>query len=67
MPGSVPRKSTRLLSKATACPRGNSLDLQHDGVLRDKFLLDAKPLNKVSGQPFKIQEILDAIRAEASN
>ncbi|WP_417465803.1 2-oxoacid:acceptor oxidoreductase subunit alpha [Kordiimonas sp.] len=36
-------------------------------VLRDKFLIDAKPLNKVSGQPFKIQEILDAIRAEASN
>ncbi len=33
-------------------------------VLRDKYLLDAKPFNKVSGQPFKIQEILDAIRAE---
>ncbi|MCJ9430693.1 2-oxoacid:acceptor oxidoreductase subunit alpha [Kordiimonas marina] len=36
-------------------------------VIRDKFLIDAKPLNKVSGQPFKIQEILDAIRAEAAN
>lgn len=33
-------------------------------VLRDKYLIDAKPLNKVSGQPFKIQELLDAIRAE---
>lgn len=33
-------------------------------VLRDKYLIDAKPLNKVSGQPFKIQEVLDAIRAE---
>ena len=33
-------------------------------VLRDKFLIDAKPLNKVSGLPFKIQEVLDAIRAE---
>jgi 2-oxoglutarate ferredoxin oxidoreductase subunit alpha len=33
-------------------------------VLRDRFLIDAKPLNKVSGLPFKIQEVLDAIRAE---
>ncbi len=32
-------------------------------VLRDKYLLDATPLNKVSGQPFKISEILAAIRA----
>ncbi|AYJ87483.1 2-oxoacid:acceptor oxidoreductase subunit alpha [Sphingomonas paeninsulae] len=30
-------------------------------VLRDEFLVDAKPLNKVSGQPFKILEIEDAI------
>ena len=36
-------------------------------VLRDTYLIDAKPLNKVSGQPFKIQEILDAIRAETAN
>lgn len=35
-------------------------------VLRDKFLLDAKPLNQVSGLPFKIQDILSAIRAEVS-
>ncbi|MGB7405063.1 MAG: 2-oxoacid:acceptor oxidoreductase subunit alpha [Pacificimonas sp.] len=32
-------------------------------VLRDQFLVDAKPLNKVSGQPFKIAEIETAIEA----
>ncbi|QNE31369.1 2-oxoacid:acceptor oxidoreductase subunit alpha [Sphingomonas sp. NBWT7] len=30
-------------------------------VLRDQFLVDAKPLNKVSGQPFRIVEIEEAI------
>ena len=30
-------------------------------VIRDLFLVDAKPLNKVSGQPFRIAEIEDAI------
>jgi 2-oxoglutarate ferredoxin oxidoreductase subunit alpha len=30
-------------------------------VLRDKFLVDARPLNKVSGQPFQIAEITAAI------
>ncbi|MBZ6377493.1 2-oxoglutarate ferredoxin oxidoreductase subunit alpha [Pacificimonas flava] len=30
-------------------------------VLRDQFLVDAQPLNKVSGQPFKIAEIEAAI------
>ena len=30
-------------------------------VLRDQFLVDAKPLNKVSGQPFRIFEIEAAI------
>ena len=30
-------------------------------VLRDQYLVDAKPLNKVSGQPFRIVEIEDAI------
>lgn len=30
-------------------------------VLRDQFLVDAKPLNKVSGQPFLISEIEAAI------
>ena len=32
-------------------------------VLRDQYLLDAKPLNKVSGQPFRIAEIEAAIDA----
>jgi len=26
-------------------------------LLRDQFLVDARPINKVSGQPFKIAEI----------
>lgn len=30
-------------------------------VLRDQYLIDAKPLNKVSGQPFRIAEIEAAI------
>ncbi len=30
-------------------------------VLRDQYLVDAKPLNKVSGQPFRIVEIEEAI------
>ena len=33
-------------------------------VLRDKFLIDAIGLNKVSGQPFKISEIEDGIRKQ---
>ena len=32
-------------------------------VLRDQYLVDAKPLNKVSGQPFRIIEIEAAISA----
>ncbi len=32
-------------------------------VLRAEYLIDAKPLNKVSGQPFRIREIVGAIRA----
>ncbi|QIK77963.1 2-oxoacid:acceptor oxidoreductase subunit alpha [Sphingomonas piscis] len=32
-------------------------------VLRDQFLVDAKPLNKVSGHPFRIAEIEAAIDA----
>jgi 2-oxoglutarate ferredoxin oxidoreductase subunit alpha len=30
-------------------------------VLRDQFLVDARPLNKVSGQPFRIIEVEAAI------
>jgi 2-oxoglutarate ferredoxin oxidoreductase subunit alpha len=33
-------------------------------ILRAKFLIDARPLNKVSGKPFLIREIEDAIDAE---
>ena len=36
---------------------------QFKTVLRDQFLIDAKPLNKVSGQPFTIAEIEAAIEA----
>ena len=32
-------------------------------ILRDLFLVDAKPLNKVNGQPFRIAEIEAAIKA----
>jgi 2-oxoglutarate ferredoxin oxidoreductase subunit alpha len=32
-------------------------------LLRDQFLVDAKPLNKVSGHPFLIAEIEAAIAA----
>ena len=34
---------------------------QFKTVLRDQFLVDARPLNKVSGQPFTIAEIEAAI------
>ena len=33
-------------------------------VLRDQYLVDAKPLNKVSGQPFRIAEIEAAIESQ---
>jgi 2-oxoglutarate ferredoxin oxidoreductase subunit alpha len=36
-------------------------DGQFKTVLRDQFLVDAMPVNKVSGHPFKIAEIEDAI------
>jgi len=35
-------------------------------VLRDKYLVDARSLNKVSGQPFQIAEIAAAIDATLS-
>jgi 2-oxoglutarate/2-oxoacid ferredoxin oxidoreductase subunit alpha len=35
-------------------------------VLRDQFLVDAKPVNKVSGQPFTIAEIEVAIESALS-
>jgi len=33
-------------------------------IIRSEYLLDAKALNKVSGQPFKISEIVNAIKSE---
>ncbi|MBA17057.1 MAG: 2-oxoglutarate ferredoxin oxidoreductase subunit alpha [Sphingomonas sp.] len=36
-------------------------------VLRDQYLIDAKPLNKVSGQPFRIAEIEAAIEEALGN
>ena len=35
-------------------------------IVRSEYLLDAKALNKVSGQPFKISEIEKAIKTELS-
>jgi 2-oxoglutarate ferredoxin oxidoreductase subunit alpha len=32
-------------------------------VLRAEYLVPAEPLCKVAGQPFKISEIMDAVRA----
>ena len=32
-------------------------------LLRAHFLIDAKGLNKVKGQPFMVQEIMDGVRA----
>ena len=36
-------------------------------LLRDQFLVDAKPVNKVSGQPFTIAEIETAIAQALSD
>ena len=36
-------------------------------MIRSEFLIDAHGLNKVSGQPFKIGEIVSAIQAEMAN
>ena len=36
-------------------------------VLRSEYLVPAEGLNKVSGQPFKINEIEDAIRVRLEN
>jgi 2-oxoglutarate ferredoxin oxidoreductase subunit alpha len=36
---------------------------QFKTILRDQFLVDAKPLTKVSGHPFRIAEIEAAIDA----
>jgi 2-oxoglutarate ferredoxin oxidoreductase subunit alpha len=36
-------------------------------VLRSKYLVDAQGLNKTSGQPFKVSEIEETIRASLEN
>jgi 2-oxoglutarate ferredoxin oxidoreductase subunit alpha len=33
-------------------------------IIRAEFLIDAKGLNKISGQPFKIREIESAIKEQ---
>src|SRR5262249_47055375 len=35
-------------------------------LLRGKFLVDAQPVSKVQGKPFKVSEILDAVRPHLS-
>ena len=42
-------------------------DGQLKTVLRDQYLIDAQPLTKVTGQPFKISEIERAIDAAFEN
>jgi len=36
---------------------------QLSALLRSEFLIDARGINKISGQPFKIQELEDALQA----
>jgi 2-oxoglutarate ferredoxin oxidoreductase subunit alpha len=57
----LPRNLGPLLKgyKKVLVPEMNTGQLKT--LLRDQFLVDAKPLNKVSGQPFKIAEIEAAI------
>ena len=38
---------------------------QLGSVLRQKYLVDAKGLNKIQGKPFQVNEIVDAIKALA--
>lgn len=35
-------------------------------LLRAQYAVDAKPINKVAGQPFKIRELVDAIKNEVA-
>ncbi len=57
----VPRNMGELLKSydRVLVPEMNTGQLKT--LLRDQFLVDAKPLNKVSGQPFLIAEIMAAI------
>lgn len=62
----LPRNLANLMSrfKRVLVPEMN--DGQLMTLLRDKYLLDGTSLSKVEGQPFKIREILEAIRSECA-
>ena len=36
-------------------------------ILRSQYLVDAQGLNKISGQPFKVSEVEEAIRNSLEN
>ena len=57
-----PKNLEKLLKsyKKVMVPEMNSGQLST--LLKDRYLLDVIPLNKVSGQPFKIREIMTAIK-----
>jgi len=59
----LPRNLKALLGgfKRVLLPEMNTGQLKT--LLRDQLLIDIQPLNKVSGQPFKIREIEAAIEA----
>jgi len=58
----LPRNLEELLRgfDTVLMPEMNTGQLVH--IIRSRFLIDAQPLNKTSGQPFKIQEVFDAIK-----
>ena len=60
----MPRNLGELLSKfeTVLVPEMNTG--QFIKMIRSEFLIDAQGLNKIAGQPFKIQEILTAITEE---
>lgn len=61
----LPKNLGRLLSgyRTVLVPEMNMGQLAT--VLRDKLGLEVRQLNKVTGQPFKVSEILEAIEADA--
>ena len=63
----MPKNLGALLSgyKNIIVPEMNSGQLVK--LLRSAYLLPAEGLNKVTGQPFKVKEILGAIRAKLGN
>jgi len=59
----LPRNLGELLAgfDAVLVPEMNTGQLVN--VIRSNYLIDAKPLNKVSGQPFKIREVEEVIKS----